>query len=268
MKYMTFNSSCAYAGLANLLEQYGVETTDRGVALEMGLPYFMEKEGNCYLAGASLQSKKWFDLFLNPKGFAFVEENVACEEICTVLDGRACAMLGILVAPNSKHAVVYTGKAGEMYRFLNNKWEHSDEPEALALTKEELEARLDAHAMVATLRRIKPFCPDKEPVYARSLEVFEALHRDMTAFCEVEQTAQELRTALDPLFRALLLDGVAMAQIAGKEALAAELRAMQGKLMGMLRMPPEETFRPIEVFGAENLENVLTKYRDFMKKRA
>ena len=26
MKYMTFNSSCSYAGVANMLEQYGVDT--------------------------------------------------------------------------------------------------------------------------------------------------------------------------------------------------------------------------------------------------
>ena len=39
MKYMTFNSSCSYAGIANMLEQDGVNTTDREIALGMKLPY-------------------------------------------------------------------------------------------------------------------------------------------------------------------------------------------------------------------------------------
>ena len=45
MKYMTFNASCAYAGLANIPERFGIETEDREIALAMGLPYFFAKEG-------------------------------------------------------------------------------------------------------------------------------------------------------------------------------------------------------------------------------
>ena len=45
MKYMTFNASCAYAGLANILERFGIETEDREIALAMGLPYLFAKEG-------------------------------------------------------------------------------------------------------------------------------------------------------------------------------------------------------------------------------
>ncbi len=45
MKYMTFNASCAYAGLANIPERFGIETEDREIALAMGLPYLFAKEG-------------------------------------------------------------------------------------------------------------------------------------------------------------------------------------------------------------------------------
>ena len=42
MKYMTFNSSCSYAGLANLLSFYGVDIEDREIALQMGLPFLFD----------------------------------------------------------------------------------------------------------------------------------------------------------------------------------------------------------------------------------
>ena len=57
MKYMTFNSSCAYAGVANMLECFGVDTQDRTIALveqvnwisasvslagDIGLNYYVE----------------------------------------------------------------------------------------------------------------------------------------------------------------------------------------------------------------------------------
>ena len=55
MKYMTLNYSCAFAGVANLLEQYGVDIEDRDLCLGMKLPYLFENESGKYLAGTMLQ---------------------------------------------------------------------------------------------------------------------------------------------------------------------------------------------------------------------
>ena len=49
MKYMTFNSSCAFAGVANMLAVWGVDQEDREIALGMGLPSLFAKERNAYL---------------------------------------------------------------------------------------------------------------------------------------------------------------------------------------------------------------------------
>lgn len=80
MKYMTFNSSCSYAGLANLLSLRGLETEDRAIALDMGLPYLFAREDGRYLAGPMLQGKRWFDLFLLPRGFIMEERTVRRED--------------------------------------------------------------------------------------------------------------------------------------------------------------------------------------------
>ena len=41
---MTFNSSCAFAGVANMLAAYGIDKEDREIALGMQLPYLFEKD--------------------------------------------------------------------------------------------------------------------------------------------------------------------------------------------------------------------------------
>ena len=64
MKYMTFNSSCSYAGLANLLSFYGIDIEDRKIALEMDLPFLFDCEDGCYVSGPMLQGEKWFNLYL------------------------------------------------------------------------------------------------------------------------------------------------------------------------------------------------------------
>ena len=69
MRYMTFNSSCSYAGVANMLEYHGILVTDRQIALDMDLPFLFSDEGGVYAAGPMLQSAKWVELYLKPLGF-------------------------------------------------------------------------------------------------------------------------------------------------------------------------------------------------------
>ena len=100
MKYMTFNFSCSYAGLANLLALHGLDTEDRTIALDMGLPYLFALEDRRYAAGPMLQGKRWFDLFLLPRGFMMVEEAVRREEEALGGDGR------ILVRPSGTEPLI------------------------------------------------------------------------------------------------------------------------------------------------------------------
>ena len=76
MKYMTFNSSCAFAGIANMLMKKGISVEDYEVALGIELPYLMVREGESFLAGTMLQEKKWFDIFLKKQGFELSEKSL------------------------------------------------------------------------------------------------------------------------------------------------------------------------------------------------
>lgn len=83
---MSFNSSCSYAGLANMLEYYGIETEDRQIALDMGLPFLFSKEENAYSAGPMLQTAEWFHLYLKPRGFRMTETRLQREAVVAVIE--------------------------------------------------------------------------------------------------------------------------------------------------------------------------------------
>lgn len=235
MKYMTFNSSCSYAGLANLLAFYDIDVSDREIALDMGLPYLFAKDQGKYLAGPMLQSEEWFNLFLRPHGFMLREREILRDQMTGYLRESEHAMLGIRVSPGSKHAVIYDGREGEKYRFLNNKWENSEEPDTLLLSEEELLNRLDDKVMVAVLERAAREEVDKRYYYEKSAVTLEQLLQDVEKFCAIERSPEELRNAMDTLFRAILLDGITMLELLSETEIRQKLKTVQSQLLAAVR---------------------------------
>ena len=85
MKYMTFNSSCSFAGIANMLERMGHDYEDYQVAAGMELPYIVARDNGGCIAGAILQEKKYFDIFLKKIGYKQAESFFVFEgnkELC------------------------------------------------------------------------------------------------------------------------------------------------------------------------------------------
>lgn len=259
MRYMTFRASCSYAGLANLLALRGIETTDREIALEMGLPYLFAYEDGAYLAGPMLQGARWFALYLQPRGLRLEERTVPREELKAELARSGPSMLGLRVSPEGKHAVLYTGVHDGRFCFLNNKWERSEEPETLALTEQELLSRTDAAVTVGTLAAVPPAPSEKAVRRRESAAVLTALGTELDAFCAGARDPEELRHARDPLFRALLLDGVTMLELLGEESLCGELRALQGQLMAALKV--REDIPAGGILDTDRLRRAVEDYR-------
>lgn len=240
MKYMTFNSSCSYAGLANMLSTFGIDTEDRDIALEMGLPYFFTYEDGAYLAGPSLQNAKWFNLYLNPRGFELDEAFIPKSEVPDYLRSVDTAMLGIRVTTAGKHAVVYTGSDAEAFCFINNKWPHDPSPESFTLSETELIGSVDDPCVVATLHTITPRSVSVEKQLEASCSVLEQYRQELHRICDEPRPIGYLHTLLNPLFRALLLDGITMLALLEENQLVAELSAIQATLLRALRSNASE----------------------------
>ena len=235
MKYMSFNSSCSYAGLANMLEYYGIETEDRQIALDMGLPFLFSKEENAYSAGPMLQTAEWFHLYLKPRGFRMTETRLQREAVGVFLRSVPCGMLGLAVNGGGRHAVVYRGMTAGRYGFLNNKWQNSPEPESMLLTDEELFSRLGEEVVVAVIERAEPEPVSLGGYFQRSLEVLEELKTELTAFCAERRSLKELASARDGLFRAILLDAVTMLELLEETEIRGVLQRLQRQLLEVLK---------------------------------
>ena len=235
MKYMTFNSSCSYAGLANMLSTFGSDTEDRDIALQMGLPYFFAYEDGTYLAGPSLQNAKWFNIYLNPLGFELTEQFVPKSDIPDYLRSVNTAMLGIRIENAGKHAVVYTGMDAEFFCFLNNKWFHDPSAESFILSESELMESVDDSCVIATLHPIMPRSVSVKNQLQTSYSILEQYRQELHRFCDEIHPIEELRSLLNPLFRALLLDGITMLQLLEEDQLVADLTSVQRALLHALR---------------------------------
>ena len=239
MKYMTFNSSCAFAGVANMLAAYGIDKEDREIALGMQLPYLFEKEHNIYLGGPMLQASKWFNLYLPAIGFAMTEQHLSREEVPGYLSCQKTSMLGVFLTSQEKHAIVYQGRRGEKFLFWNNKWQHSDDPDQFCWTAEELICRLDRDVMVAGLQPV-PVVPIAntvfQPLYQHSCQVLAELKEELRIFCETKHSGNEINAALNTLFRPILLDGITMLELLQRWDLVKSLRIVQKEVLEACRM--------------------------------
>ena len=235
MKYMTFNSSCSYAGIANLLSFYGIDTEDRTIALEMGLPFLFDCEDGRYFSGPMLQSAKWFNLYLKPIGYTMTETEVNKEQLCDYLRDLQYAMLGVYVSERNKHAVVYTGMKDSKFCMFNNKWEQSDEPDTLLFSAQEFSQRVDEIVTVAILDKTACETVKTENMVKHSISVLQSLAKEIADFCSKERSSMAIRSSMNTLFRAILLDGITMLDLIGETQISQKLKIVQGQFMNAVK---------------------------------
>ena len=260
MKYMTFNSSCSYAGIANMLEQYGVETDDETIALKMNLPYLFSYSNGVYLSGPMLQTAEWFDLYLNPIGYQLIEKNVSADNVDEYLKQQNTAMLGICLEEKGKHAVVYTGIDSNSFVFINNKWENEDSPNEIRLTKEELKKRIEPNVMIATLQQIPAKSINFTPLFHSSISVLRENLNEIIHLCNTKETVANLRSKLNTLFRPLFLDGITMLNLIGETSLAKEFTNLQKALLVALQQEPQQKITLKEYLPIHKLQIAVDAY--------
>jgi hypothetical protein len=237
MKYMTFNRSCSYAGIANLLEEYDVHYEDYEIAKALSIPYLFLylKEEDCYVAGAMIQFQPWFNYFSNSLGFDYIVELFNPQSAIEYFDkNEKRCMLGIIIGTNSnsKHAVIFEGKEDEKYRFLNPKRKDSIEPDYYVFNNDELIKKLPLKFPMGYLvKNQKPAPFDISDQLFNSLQNIDNYHNKLIEFCSKEQDNKALIEARGTLFAPLLLDVLAMMELIEETALAIDIKNMQTKYL-------------------------------------
>ena len=236
MKYMTFNSSCSYCCLANLLEAYGIQKEDREIVLEMGLPYLFsyDEAESAYQAGAMLQGKHWFDRYLGTIGFRFCEELIPQAETVPYMQNHVPCMTG-LKTEFGKHAMIYVGQQDGNYRFLNPHRAEDGQPDEMLFTDNQLIEVLSEVNAVGYLERTGETISTGNADYENSLICLRRYQADLHQFCAEFRTKEEIMAVVNTLFRPFAVDGLAMMELAGETALAEELRQFQKECMTLFR---------------------------------
>ena len=265
MKYMTFNSSCSYAGIANMLELNGIDTSDRDIALAMKLPYLFDYSGGVYLSGPMLQSAEWFDLYLNPIGYRLRETLVHADELIDYLKLQKTAMLGIKFEDAGKHAVVYIGMESDLFIFLNNKWEKENSVSEIRLTEADLKKRIELEVMVATLQKISPREIDFTEKLKSSENVLHANLADIIELSNRQESVADLRMKLNKLFRPLFLDGITMLNMIGETSLAQSFTQLQQELLSALKNNPSDCIFLKDYISLSNLQKSVRVYIELIE---
>lgn len=265
MKYMTFNSSCSYAGIANMLEQYGIDTTDREIALGMKLPYLFVYDDGTYVSGPMLQKAEWFDIYLNSIGFQLIEKKISADKVADYLKDQKTAMLGIKMENAGKHAIVYIGMEADELIFINNKWEKEAVPSEIKFAEEELREKIDAEVVVAILQTINATKVSMIDKLEESLVVLQANVSEIIELCNKEVTVEYLQSKLNTLFRPLFLDGITMLNLIGETEFADEWKVMQGNLLGAIRADKNQSIRLGEFISADKLQILAQRYAELIK---
>ena len=235
MQYMHFNSSCAYCCVANLLELQGRSVTDiqlfREIKAEWILHY--DEEVGAWQTGAMLQSGKWFDLALRPMGFSLQETHNASAD--DVLGTKPPFMVGLKTGQGGRHAHILIKRVGESLTFLNPHREGDGEPDFVTLSRTECDERLSITSTIGRLNSCTPREIDFRPILDAARENWHVYQEELTDFISHTHTWEDMMTARDPLFRALVLDGLEGARIGGHKEQEARLRKLQGQFLGALK---------------------------------
>lgn len=266
MKYIHFNSSCSYAGLANLLYLKGIDTEDYIIAKTINLPYILLKDEGAYLAGPMLQSKEIFDIYLNGLGYEFIEKNYDKEDVLKTLEAAdKNYILGVNISPGNKHAIIFLEYKNNVFSFINNKYEESDEPDRFTWAAEELKELLDEETHLAHIEKISAKKLDLKEILLASIKNLNSLKEDINNFSKKEITQLELRESMNTLFRAAILDSIAMFELLGEDALLERTKAIQKEFITVIKEGKENLVLEEEM-DISGLQDLLDEWKSLMKK--
>ncbi|MCI5855897.1 MAG: hypothetical protein MR016_00820 [Agathobacter sp.] len=262
MKYMSFQNSCSFAGVANLLEQYGVDAEADQIALGMHLPYMMEKTKDGYQAGPMLQTRKWFDLYLNPLGFEMQETLLNREQVISFLKENEPCMIGVKVNPAaSRHAIIYVGAQNGTLVFLNNRRKDSAEPDSFRWTEAEFLNLMDRE--IIPIAKVVP-CEKKEVFlgvrYEETLDALANMKERVNHICKHAMDVRFQQESKETVFRAILLDNIAVLKLTQEKDLTHLFEIIQGQYLSALAQKKELVLE--EYMDMNLLNQALDRWKD------
>ena len=230
---MHANSSCSYCAISYMVQAFDIDVADVDIAKEINLHLMFEKKNDHYNSGFMLQTKKWFDLFLNPRSLELVELMLDKKSAVAFLKENQNVMIGLKTS-QSKHAVVLIKYKNNRFKFFNPTHEGSGEEDYIALSEDQLTDLLDDRLSVARIISREKKSINLKDSLMKSISALESYNQDLKSFIERSTNRETYHFNLD-LFRPLLLDGLTMMEVVNESNLASLMKQSQKQLLSFIR---------------------------------
>lgn len=271
MKYMTFRGSHVYTCLAIMLEDFKINKTDQDIVLEMRMPYLFTKEvlsktKTSFTAGTKLQSKKWYDLFLNHYQLEFIEEYLTRLQVLVMLKNlhkfRRKALLS-LTMNEKKYAVVFSHYdiQNDLYSFIMPEDIPAKDYRYLELDEKQLLNYLTNKVHIGYIN------PTDDKYYLmiaaikESLTVLDDYLLYIQDWCQMKHTKKRQLEAFDMVFRSFLVDLRRILKLKEEKELYHMIRKLSHQYVKYLKTDEERFLIPLE----KEFTEAITTYQSYVK---
>lgn len=268
MKYMTFNNSCSYAGLANLLEEFEVDIEDYQLAEEIKSAYIFKYDDELkkYISGSMLQGEIYFNYYLANKGLKFVENKLKKEEVIAYLErSKGRKILALNMDNTSKHGVIYWGMEGKDYIFLNNKRKDSKDLDYFNYNRGQLLSRLSPSTYIGHIER-QPNKLAREQgqieEMEKSLKFLDKYEAEVESFCIRERDVGLLKAAMESYFRVFFIDVYTMMGLVNQKDLMDRIGDLRRAFLRAIKL--NASLKLSDYMSMEDFKSVLKDYRSLI----
>lgn len=266
MKYMTFNNSCSYAGVANLLLDYSIDIEDYEIAIKTKVPYIFKYDDHCkrYISGSMLQEDKYYNFYLQNLGLNLIGNRLSPKEAIKFLNNLKCnSMIGLNVLNGSKHALIYNGFEDDKYIFMNNKRRDSNAPDFYQFSLEELLNKMDDTVCISYLEKkhIDAKIDLSKEMKASSFYL-KQYENDILTFCNKTQNIEALNKSMNTLFHAFFLDVYSMMAIIEENQLCKEIEDLRTPYLKSLKLG--KSLKLCEYISIECFKKAINDYENIL----
>lgn len=263
--YQNFNDSCSYIGVANLLLDYDVVTTDYEIALGIGSPYILKYEENekTYYTGTYIQSARYFNNYLKQYNLKMVEEKMYKIDVPNFLESsNVKLMIGMKQPYGGGHAYIYIGLEEGKFKFLNTRLYYSTKSseDYIFLNRSELLSRLKDEVTIGRLEKGRGEEINLKEEITISISTLNRYRACIEKYCSDEKTPEELEDSMDKLFRPIFLQLVDMMHYIGEEKLCEKIKKVRSDYLTAIRLK-----RKVALKDHLSLEELISIIDDYEK---
>lgn len=278
MKYMTFNNSCFFTVLSNLLLDFGIDVSDKDIIAESRIPFVfnVDKISGSYSAGYQVQDVAIINQYLARYGVLFKEHIflksdslINKRDLIESLEDKKNLIVSLKVLDNinKSHATIFKSYVDGVYTFQNMKRRDSIEPDYYKFNYKELLDKLSDNVQYGWLEihDISTLKVDISQVKKESIEVLNKYKKEIIEYCSEVKTFKQRAESKDKLFRALMISYLSVSKIVGLKKLTKNIEELRSQYLMTFQL--KKSIRLFDYVSSIMIQDTLSMIKDFISSK-